>query len=154
MDADGPAEVLTRMHRQLCHLQPDDLATAVLAQISGDGVLRWANAGHPPPLVRAPDGTVTVLEGHDFLLGMPLEDAALEEFSVRPEPGSIVLFYTDGLVERRGVPLGDGIERLARAFGRASGGLDAIADHVLGEMLRDSAREDDTCLLMFGPTPS
>lgn len=149
MDAGGPGEVLTRMHRLLSHLQPDDLATAVLAQVSQDGVLRWSNAGHPPPLVRAPDGTVTALEGHDFLLGMPLEGAALEEFSIRPEPGATVLFYTDGLIERRGVPLGDGIDRLARAFGRAAGGLDAIADQVLAEMLRDSAREDDTCLLMF-----
>src|SRR3954463_6313282 len=149
IDADNPGEVLTRMHRLLSHLQPDDLATAVLAQIHHDGVLRWANAGHPPPLVRAPDGTVTVLEGHDFLLGMPLEDAALAQFSIRPEPGSIVLFYTDGLIERRGVPLGDGIERLVKAFGRARGELDAMADSVLAEMLRDSAREDDTCLLMF-----
>jgi serine phosphatase RsbU (regulator of sigma subunit) len=149
IDADGPGEVLTRMHRLLSHLQPDDLATAVLAQVRHDGVLRWANAGHPPPLLRAPDGSVTILEGHDFLLGMPLEGASLEEFSIRPEPGSIVLFYTDGLIERRGVPLGDGIDRLARAFARARGGLDAMADSVLAEMLRDSAREDDTCLLMF-----
>jgi serine phosphatase RsbU (regulator of sigma subunit) len=149
IDADGPGEVLTRMHRLLSHLQPDDLATAVLAQVSRDGLLRWSNAGHPPPLLRAPDGTVTALEGHDFLLGMPLEDAALQEFGMRPGPGSIVLFYTDGLIERRGVPLGEGIDRLARAFARAAGGLDDIADSVLGEMLRDSAREDDTCLLMF-----
>ncbi|GLY77789.1 PP2C family protein-serine/threonine phosphatase [Actinoallomurus iriomotensis] len=151
----GPGEVLTRMHRMLSHLQPDDLATAVLAQVSPDGLLSWSNAGHPPPLVRAPDGAVTVLEGHDFLLGMPLEDADLREFSLRPEPGSIVLFYTDGLIERRGVPLGEGIDRLARAFGRADGDLDAVADGVLVEMLRDSAREDDTCLLMFriGPRP-
>lgn len=153
MDAGGPGEVLTRMHRLLSHLQPDDLATAVLAQVSPDGLLRWANAGHPPPLIRAPDGTVTALEGHDFLLGMPLEGAALREFGVRPEAGSIVLFYTDGLIERRGVPLGDCIDRLARAFGCAAGGLDAIADQVLAEMLRDSAREDDTCLLMFRATP-
>jgi serine phosphatase RsbU (regulator of sigma subunit) len=149
MDAGGPSEVLTRMHRLLSHLQPDDLATAVLAQVSRDGLLRWSNAGHPPPLVRAPDGTVTLLEGHDFLLGMPLEGATLEEFSIRPEPGSIVLFYTDGLIERRGVPLGECIDRLARAFARAAGGIDAMADQVLAELLRDSAREDDTCLLMF-----
>ena len=153
MDAAGPGEVLTRMHRILSHLQPDDLATAVLAQVSADGLLRWSNAGHPPPLVRAPDGTVTVLEGHDFLLGMPLEGADLREFGVRPEPGSIVLFYTDGLIERRGVPLGEGIDRLTRALGRAEGDLDAIADSVLVEMLRDSAREDDTCLLMFRTAP-
>lgn len=149
MIAEGPGTVLTQMHRLLSHLQPEDLATAVLAQVSDDGLLRWSNAGHPPPLLRSPDGTVTVLEGHGFLLGMPLEGATLEEFSIRPEPGSIVLFYTDGLIERRGVPLGDSIDRLARALARADGELDAIADSVLAEMLRDSAREDDTCLLMF-----
>jgi serine phosphatase RsbU (regulator of sigma subunit) len=149
VDAEGPGDVLTRMHRLLSHLQPDDLATAVLAQISPGGLLRWSNAGHPPPLLRTPDGTVTALQDHDFLLGMPLEGAALREFGVRPEPGSVVLFYTDGLIERRGVPLGESIDRLARAFARAPGGLDAIADRVLTEMLRDSAREDDTCLLVF-----
>jgi serine phosphatase RsbU (regulator of sigma subunit) len=149
IDADGPAEVLTRMHRLLSHLQPDDLATAVLAQVSGDGLLRWANAGHMPPLLRAPDGTVTVLESHDFLLGMPLAGVRLQEFGIRPEPGSIVLFYTDGLIERRGVPLGEGIDKLVQAFARVDGELDVIADSVLADMLRDSAREDDTCLLMF-----
>jgi hypothetical protein len=92
---------------------------------------------------------VTALEDHDFLLGMPLEGAALREFGIRPEPGAVALFYTNGLIERRGVPLGESIDRLARAFARATGGLDAIADSVLAEMLRDSAREDDTCLLMF-----
>ena len=149
IDADGPGEVLTRMHRLLSHLQPDDLATAVLAQVSADGLLRWSNAGHMPPLLREPDGTVTVLEGHDFLLGMPLAGASLQEFGIRPEPGSIVLFYTDGLIERRGVPLGEGIDKLVQAFARADGELDVIADSVLADMLRDSAREDDTCLLMF-----
>jgi serine phosphatase RsbU (regulator of sigma subunit) len=154
IDAPGPGDVLTRMHRLLSHLQPDDLATAVLAQVSPDGLLRWSNAGHPPPLLRAPDGTVSVLDGHDFLLGMPLEGAALEEHSIRLAPGAAMLFYTDGLIERRGTPLGVGIDRLVEAFAAADGDLDAIADSVLEEMLRDSAREDDTCLLMFRTVPA
>jgi serine phosphatase RsbU (regulator of sigma subunit) len=154
IDAPGPGKVLTRMHRLLSHLQPDDLATAVLAQLSPDGLLRWSNAGHPPPLLRAPGGAVTLLDGHDFLLGMPLEGAALQEFSIRPAPGTAVLFYTDGLIERRGVPLGEGIDRLAEAFATADGDLDSIADSVLDEMLRDSAREDDTCLLLFRTVPA
>ena len=149
IDAPGPGEVLTRMHRLLSHLQPDDLATAVLAQMSSDGLLRWANAGHPPPLLRTPDGVVTTLDGHDFLLGMPLEGSELREYSIRLEPGSVVLFYTDGLIERRGIPLDESIDRLVEAFADAGGDLDAVADSVVVEMLRDSAREDDTCLLMF-----
>lgn len=154
IDATGPGEVLTRMHRLLSHLQPDDLATAVLAQMSSDGTLRWANAGHPPPLLRTPDGDVSTLDGHDFLLGMPLEGSVLREHSIRLEPGAAVLFYTDGLIERRGIPLDEGIDRLAMAFAEAGGDLDAVADTVLSRMLRDSAREDDTCLLMFGMVPA
>ncbi len=153
IDAPGPGEVLTRMHRLLSHLQPDDLATAVLAQMSCDGLLRWANAGHPPPLLRTPDGVVSTLDGHDFLLGMPLEGSVLREHSIRLEPGAAVLFYTDGLIERRGLPLDEGIDRLVAAFAEADGDLDAVADTVLSRMLRDSAREDDTCLLMFGMVP-
>jgi serine phosphatase RsbU (regulator of sigma subunit) len=154
IDAPGPGEVLTRMHRLLSHLQPDDLATAVLAQMSPDGLLRWSNAGHPPPLLRGPDGAVTLLDGHDFLLGMPLEGAALKEHSIQLVPGAAVLFYTDGLIERRGTPLDAAIDRLADAFATAEGDLDAVADSVLDEMLRDSAREDDTCLLMFRTVPA
>jgi serine phosphatase RsbU (regulator of sigma subunit) len=153
MDAEGPGEVLTRMHRMLSHLRPEDLATAVLAHMSPDGRLRWSNAGHPPPLLRAPDGSVTVLEGHDFLLGMPFEKAALKEYGTRLTPGSAVIFYTDGLIERRDSTLDSGIERLAEAFGSADGELDRIADSVLEAMLSDSVREDDTCLLIFRALP-
>jgi serine phosphatase RsbU (regulator of sigma subunit) len=153
MDAEGPGEVLTCMHRMLSHLQPEDLATAVLAHLSPDGRLCWSNAGHPPPLLRAPDGSVTVLEGHDFLLGMPFEKAALREYGTLLPPGSAVIFYTDGLIERRDSTLDAGIERLAEAFGSAKGKLDQIADSVLEAMLSDSVREDDTCLLIFRALP-
>ncbi|GAA0314534.1 SpoIIE family protein phosphatase [Actinoallomurus spadix] len=153
MDAEGPGEVLTRMHRMLSHLQPEDLATAVLAQMSPDGRLRWSNAGHPPPLLRAPDGSVTVLDGHDFLLGMPFEKAAITEHGTRLTPGCAVIFYTDGLIERRDAGLDHGIERLAAAFRSAEGELDHIADAVLDAMLSDSVREDDTCLLIFRALP-
>ncbi|MCO5993822.1 PP2C family protein-serine/threonine phosphatase [Actinoallomurus rhizosphaericola] len=153
MDAEGPGEVLTRMHRMLSHLQPEDLATAVLAHLSPDGRLRWSNAGHPPPLLRAPDGSVTVLDGHDFLLGMPFEKATITEHGTRLTPGCAVIFYTDGLIERRDASLDHGIERLAAAFRSAEGDLDHIADSVLNAMLSDSVREDDTCLLIFRALP-
>ncbi|MEV5708166.1 SpoIIE family protein phosphatase [Actinoallomurus sp. NPDC052274] len=153
MDAEGPGEVLTCMHRMLSHLQPEDLATAVLAQMSPDGRLRWSNAGHPPPLLRAPDGSVTVLHGHDFLLGMPFEKAAIKEHRTWLTPGCAVIFYTDGLIERRDASLDHGIERLAAAFRSAEGELDHVADSVLEAMLSDSVREDDTCLLIFRAIP-
>lgn len=68
-------------------------------------------------------------------------------------PGSAVIFYTDGLIERRDASLDHGIERLAEAFRTAEGELDHIADTVLEAMLSDSVREDDTCLLIFRALP-
>ncbi|GAA4057737.1 GAF domain-containing SpoIIE family protein phosphatase [Actinomadura miaoliensis] len=155
LDSAGPGEVLARMHRLLTHLQPDDLATAVLLQYAGNGRLRWANAGHPPPLLRAPDGTVRVLYGGDVLLGMPLHDGPLTDREVELPPGATLLLYTDGLVERRTASFEATTDRLAEAFAAADvgGGLDRVADVLLDRMLIDSAREDDTCLLLCRARP-
>jgi hypothetical protein len=60
----------------------------------------------------------------------------------------VLLFYTDGLIERRDTIIDAGIDQLAAAFGRAPGSPDQIADIVCEVMLSDSSREDDTCLLV------
>jgi serine/threonine-protein kinase RsbT len=63
-------------------------------------------------------------------------------------PGSVLLFYTDGLIERRDAIIDAGIGQLAATFGAAPGGPEQIADSVCEVMLSDSSREDDTCLLV------
>ena len=63
-------------------------------------------------------------------------------------PGSMLLFYTDGLIERRDTIIDTGIDQLAAAFGRAPRRPDEIADTLCEVMLSDSSREDDTCLLV------
>ena len=60
----------------------------------------------------------------------------------------MLLFYTDGLIERRDAIIDAGIDQLAAAFEIAAGSVDQIADTVCEVMLRDSSREDDTCLLV------
>ena len=77
--------------------------------------LRWSNAGHPPPLLVRPSGEVTVLEEHDLLLGVDPEQPRTEQ-AVTLAPGSTVLLYTDGLVERRGEDIDVSIERLRVAL--------------------------------------
>ncbi|MFI6520634.1 PP2C family protein-serine/threonine phosphatase [Spirillospora sp. NPDC050679] len=153
LEAPAPGDVLARMHRLLVHLQPDELATALVAQIAPGGRMRWANAGHPPPLVRAADGRVRVLNGGDPLLGAPAEEIGYRVRSTRLAPGDTVLMFTDGLIERRDSSLRAGLRRLARVFSAASGDLQRVADRVLAEMLSDSAREDDTCLLLIRAVP-
>jgi serine phosphatase RsbU (regulator of sigma subunit) len=75
--------------------------TAVLADLRLDtGVLRYINAGHPPPLVLRGSRIVHRLDqGRRLPLG--LDDASTEIATVRLEPGDRVLFYTDGVIEAR-----------------------------------------------------
>jgi serine phosphatase RsbU (regulator of sigma subunit) len=88
-------------------------ATAVLAELDLDvGVLRYLNAGHPPPLVLRRGKAVRFLDGGRRLpLGM--DDAAIEVAQERLEPGDGLLLYTDGITEAR-APDGEqfGVERL------------------------------------------
>jgi anti-sigma regulatory factor (Ser/Thr protein kinase) len=69
------------------------------------------------------------------------------------EEGAGVLLYTDGLVERRGLPLGDGLERLREAVGSAPHEAGALCDHVLAEVLPDGPPGDDVALLALCNAP-
>jgi serine phosphatase RsbU (regulator of sigma subunit) len=79
--------------------------------------MRWANAGHLPPLVINPDGTVAELApwGGDLLLGVDPETRRRESV-VTLDRGATVLLYTDGLVERRDSDLDEGVLRLRDAL--------------------------------------
>lgn len=158
----GPAEVLRRVDSAMPTLQIETTATAVVAQVeqtpeereAGTARLRWSNAGHPPPVVAVPqaDGSVIteVLEGDgpDLLLGMGLGVERGEAVAAVPV-GATVLLYSDGLVERRGQHLEDGIEQLRRILAElvASGAeLATLGDELLARMLPERP-EDDVALV-------
>ena len=112
--------------------------------------LRYASAGHPPALVIEPDGSTRFLEGgRSVPLGLPF-DLPRPQAHERLGPGSILVVYTDGLVERREESLDRGLERLAQAASRVrAGSLTEIADGLL-ELVADD-RHDDVALLTIGP---
>ncbi|MGV9560669.1 PP2C family protein-serine/threonine phosphatase [Streptomyces sp. NPDC003522] len=154
VDGGSPGVLLTRLHTFLHHLQPDLYATAVIARFQpGEQVLTWAAAGHPPPVLRGPDGRVRTLDAKPgAMLGIPLHQE-IADHTVPLVPGSTLALYTDGLVERRAQGIDPGIERLAAALGSFRTGaldadLDGAADRILGPMLSDSERDDDVCLLL------
>ena len=114
-----------------------------------DGVrMRWANAGHPPPFLLGPDGRVSVLGGRfgDLMLGVdPTAERA--ESTLDVDPGSVVLLYTDGLIERRGSTLDDGLDRLRRGLEELAGRpLGELCDALLERMLQGTP-EDDVALV-------
>ncbi len=154
VDGDSPGRLLTRLHRFLHHLQPDLYATAVIARFHPDEpTLTWAAAGHPPPVLRLPDGTVRTLDAKPgAMLGIPLTQE-IDDHRVHLEPGSTLALYTDGLVERRAQGIDPGIERLATALGgfrsaELDADLEGSADRILHPLLSDSERDDDVCLLL------
>ncbi|MFF4394025.1 SpoIIE family protein phosphatase [Streptomyces sp. NPDC001480] len=158
VEGDSPARILTRLHHLLRHQQPELYATAVIARFRpGDPDVVWAAAGHPPAVVRSPDGEVRVLDTKPgIMLGVPLA-YEYEDHVVRIGPGSTVALYTDGLVERRAQGIDPGIDRLAHVLAALSPAeledLDACADSLLKPMLHDSERDDDICLLLCRTAP-
>ncbi|HEX2074133.1 MAG TPA: SpoIIE family protein phosphatase [Geodermatophilus sp.] len=141
----GPAEVLRGLDEAIVDMHAGSLATAAIARLERGGrLLRWANAGHPPPLLLDAGGTVTVLgevEG-DLLLGVDPAVHRREE-TCHVGPGATVLLYTDGLIERRGDSLDNGLARLRRHLAALAGTpLDQLCDQLLDRMLEGTPQDD------------
>ena len=118
LEGHAPAAFAQRMNVYHRALSPDDLTTLVYAVIEPDlGRLRFVNAGHPPPLLVPGRGTPRLLEGVTPPLGvsdLPVHPETVVDFP----PGSAVVLYTDGLIERRGEGVDIGLRRLLSAAGR------------------------------------
>jgi serine phosphatase RsbU (regulator of sigma subunit) len=144
-----PALVLTGLQEAMQAFAVDIYATVVLAQIGQDPAggrsLSWSNAGHPPPILIAPDGTVRLLEARaETLLGVR-GAAGRTDHTVPFPPGTSVVFYTDGLVERRGATLDDGLRKLAEVLdGCAAMTAEQVCDHLLAKFA--DGIEDDVVL--------
>jgi anti-sigma regulatory factor (Ser/Thr protein kinase) len=153
LEFDEPSVVLRRLARFAQTLPEDQMTTCVYVTIHPySGAVRFANAGHPPPLVIRPDGGAEFLEGARAMpLGVTAEPE-YEESGVTLEPGSTVLLYTDGLVERRGESIDAGLERLRAAATEAPQEPESLCDRLL-EALVDSAPSDDIALIAVRALP-
>ncbi|GAA2485546.1 PP2C family protein-serine/threonine phosphatase [Winogradskya humida] len=143
-----PSELLVALDDAMSGFGVGVLATAVVAQLGEDRVLQWSNAGHPPPVLLSPDGSVRLLEVRgETLLGTRLK-LTRTDHRVELEPGASVVFYTDGLVERRGGSLDDGLAELTAVL-EGNGHLDAeeLCDLLLSHFL--GATEDDVVLTVL-----
>jgi serine phosphatase RsbU (regulator of sigma subunit) len=148
-----PSDTMQRLDRAMARLPVSAIASIVLARIEparpdGSRRLRWTNAGHPPPLLLRPDGTVDVLRtAPDMLVGIDPTRPRRDHATDLPAGGTLLL-YTDGLIERRST--GQDIDAGIAALAATLGGLqelpvDAILDRVLAPVRYD--REDDIAAL-------
>jgi serine phosphatase RsbU (regulator of sigma subunit)/anti-sigma regulatory factor (Ser/Thr protein kinase) len=142
-----PSVVLERTDAFAQELEQRGMATMLYAVLDPEGgTLRFASAGHPPPLVIGPERDAAYASGRT---GSPLATVtfpAYEETVIPLEPGSTVLLYTDGLVERHDVPLADGMEALRTSVTAVPGEPEQLCRRLPSEVL-DGAPTDDTALL-------
>jgi serine phosphatase RsbU (regulator of sigma subunit) len=141
----GPGELLGMLNNVAYHLTGGTFATAICALYDpGTRSLRWARAGHlPPVLVR--DGQARLLPlPAGFLLGLS-PDAGYEETTTALELGDALLLFTDGLIERRDMPLDEALETLIHLADRPVADAESFSDHLLGGTSANT--NDDTCLV-------
>lgn len=147
-----PSQVAFRLNRMLCRLEPEETATLVVALWDeSTGIITRSNAGHPPVL-RCRVGETSFLfpaAGNTMLGADPGWEYSQESKFLRP--GSTLLFYTDGLVERRGHSLDEGMDDL-RSFVESLTDLtpEVVCRQVLEWRLSVAGREDDICILAVG----
>jgi serine/threonine-protein kinase RsbW len=145
----GPARLLERLDQFVDRVESARMATVAYAEIAlSTGDMTYACAGHLPPLLHEPaDVPRYLLDGRSAPLGSRAGRTDRHEDHVRLSPGSRLLLYTDGLIERPNRPIDAGFEVLAREYARRrdaplQGLAASLADTLVGP---DHA--DDVCLL-------
>ncbi len=153
LDGHSPAEVARRMNTLVQTLDLGHMTTLVyLIFEPGTGRVRFTCAGHPAPVVRRADGSAEFLAaGRSLPLGV-VPSASWDEGDTCLEPGSTLVLYTDGLVEERGVPIGEGLDDLRRALCSAPEEPEALCDHLLDSRLH-GRRDDDVAVLALRALP-
>ncbi|WP_161952714.1 PP2C family protein-serine/threonine phosphatase [Actinoplanes sp. TFC3] len=156
--AKPPAQELQALDTAMRGLHVDALATVLLARVEDDTsqpgalMLRWSNAGHPCPLLLQADGTVTLLHtASEPLLGAGITATRTDHTVVLP-PGSSVVLYTDGLIERRGASIDDATSELTTVLTDCQHlSAEQLCDHLLA---RYASTADDDIVILVVQTPT
>jgi PAS domain S-box-containing protein len=147
----SPADILTELDATTQDLDTESdgaLASVIYALWEpATETVRLANAGHLPPALRHPDGSVALLDDtHSMILGVGSAEKATESRHRFPA-GSTLALYTDGVVESPTVDIAEGCDRLLRALADPTD-LTTTADRLLTLIDRGGGFDDDATLLL------
>jgi phosphoserine phosphatase RsbU/P len=144
----APELVLERLNHMVRVFESDTMITALYGVFDpASYTWTYATAGHCPAVVRAPDGKAVLLdEPCDPPLGIA---TAFRRYSTRIEPGSTLVLYTDGLIERRGETITIGLDRLLEACKEGPASPQELCDYLSDVMLRDTTIEDDIAIVVI-----
>ncbi|THA59433.1 ATP-binding SpoIIE family protein phosphatase [Streptomyces sp. A1136] len=144
-----PHEVLQLLDGLAAEIDASQIATCVYAvHDPNEGLLAYASAGHLPILVRDEDGTVRRAADPT---GPPLGTGGWLHTSgtIALGPGSTAVLYTDGLVERRGEDIDEGVAALERALSGAQGTPAVICDRLMRALGIDADHDDDVAVMVL-----
>ncbi|MFJ5213872.1 SpoIIE family protein phosphatase [Streptomyces sp. NPDC088354] len=146
----SPSKALTRTNRLLMDLNPGLFTSCLYAHLDlGRRRARLATAGHPPPLVRHPDGRTEVLHMVPGLLLGVAPGGDYPMIQIPLSAGTVLVLYTDGLVEAPRLDIGHSIADLAYHLVPAGDqSLDELADGLVDHALRTTPGTDDMALLV------
>ncbi|MFF0484758.1 SpoIIE family protein phosphatase [Streptomyces sp. NPDC004435] len=147
-----PATVMARASVFLHELDTERFATCTYAEADpGTGVVQVVRAGHVDPLVREADGSSRRVPVEGGLpLGLSAEFGRLDYpvTTLELDPGQTLMLYTDGLVEKPGADLDEGLEWLSALVRRGPSDLQELAD-LLCEVVAERGGEDDVAILLL-----
>ena len=144
---EDPAELLTRLDEHVQYFLPDTMATALCGILNPAATtLHTSSAGHLPPILAAPHDVATIVTiPVDLPLGVK-SGRPRHSIHVPLPRGFVLCFYTDGLVERRGVVVDDNIEKLRRTVTVQAS--EAVCIDVMQQLVGPATPEDDVAVLV------
>lgn len=153
----SPARILEHLDRTMELLRVETMATAIFARVeqtpeqkaAGLRTLRWSRAGHLPPVLLRADGTAELLDdGGETILGI-YPDVERTDLTIELAPETTVVFYTDGLIERRRIPLDISLEYLrSEISGLQHLDPEKLCDHLLAHFATHD-QDDDIALMVL-----
>jgi phosphoserine phosphatase RsbU/P len=153
LETSDPAEVLTRLDRDMQHFEPDALATVLYAVFEPAlDQVHFSSAGHLPPVLAYPGRPAELAElPADLMIGVAPR-APRHVTTEKIPPGTLLCMYTDGLVERRDYPLDEGLDRLRVALVPTA--PEVACSAVMGALIGNEQAQDDVALLIMRRQPS
>jgi sigma-B regulation protein RsbU (phosphoserine phosphatase) len=152
LESPDPAEVLRRLDRKMQHFEPDALATVLYAVFDPAlDQVRICMAGHFPPVIALPAQPAELASIATGLMIGVSPDAPRRVTTLPIPAGALLCFYTDGLIERPGQLIDDGLERLRRVVVAQS--PEVACAEVMGELVGSEPARDDIALLIIRRRP-
>jgi PAS domain S-box-containing protein len=145
LQAGNAADAVRILDRYARHVPGAMCATVAFALLDpARRELSYVTAGHPPPVLVGPDGEITFLDrAVSWPLGIESEERRAAAATAELAPGSLLLLYTDGLIERRHEPIDDGLARLRETVARCwSLPLRRVKNAIFGALVDDGANDD------------